>query len=205
MGIPSKKIIIKQKTPENRWVMVTWIKMLLRNCLTVMDSVICTVGLPLISSIPVTIVMKINEIWFTMAQGKRLLPHCRLGKICFLWSQCWNFIFRSYLFMALSLGAQVKVFLWDALLSFSLALLISFPNILYCAVELLLMFIFRKLSEKKWLSVVRKALLLQCVIVCSDHRSYSAQYTLFRQTTAALLWGLSAHLSPIKSQIPGIP
>lgn len=62
MGIPSKKVIIRQKAPENRWVMVTCIKMLLRNCLTVMDSVICSVGLPSISSIPATIIMKIIEI-----------------------------------------------------------------------------------------------------------------------------------------------
>lgn len=62
MGIPSKKIIIKQKTPENRWVMVTCIRMLLRNCLVMIDSVICTLCLPLIGSIPTTVIMKINEI-----------------------------------------------------------------------------------------------------------------------------------------------
>lgn len=62
MGIPSKKIIIKQKTPENRWVMVTCIRMLLRNCLIMIDSVICIVALPSISSIPATIITKISEI-----------------------------------------------------------------------------------------------------------------------------------------------
>lgn len=48
-----------------------------------MDPVMCTVSLPLIGSIPATIVMKINEIWFTMAQEKGLLAHYKLGKYIF--------------------------------------------------------------------------------------------------------------------------
>lgn len=88
--------------------------------------------------------------------------------------------------MALSLGARVQRFSVRCTIKLQFGTT-TLSNTFYFAVELLIMLIFRKLSEKKWLSVVKKVLFLDCVIVCLDHRNYSVQYMLFRQTRAALL------------------
>lgn len=88
--------------------------------------------------------------------------------------------------MALSLGAQVQHFSPRCTVKLHFGTT-TLPNTFYFAVQLLIMLIFRKLSEKKWLSVVKKVLFLDCVIVCLDHRNYSVQYMLFRQTSCSLM------------------